>query len=233
MATTDTIEPFKGFPKEGFEFLAGLEKKNDKKFFDANRKTYDEHVVAPSRSFVVAMGAELCARVSSGFVAIPKATGSLGRINRDVRFSKDKTPYNTHLHFRFWEGPDKKTAPGVGLWVAPNGIGIAMGLMQFDKAALAKYREAVLDTKAGPALEQALAAAQKTKAKVGDPHYKKVPKGFDPDHPRADRLRWNNVGVTLRVDTPATVHSAKFVKWCGDRLEKMAPVHRWLMTYVF
>lgn len=228
-----SLEPFTGFPKEGFDFLRGLAKKNDKKFFDENRAIYDEYVVAPSRSFVVAMGDQLRSRVSKTFVAIPKANGSLGRINRDVRFSKDKRPYNTHLHFRFWDGKDKKSAPGVGMWISPDGVGIAVGLMQFDKPALAKYRKAVLDAKAGPALEEAYAAATKAKAKVGEPHYKKVPKGFDADHPRADWLRWTHVGVMMRVDTPKLVHTAKFATWCGERVDKLAPVHHWLTTHVF
>ena len=84
-----------------------------------------------------------------------------------------------------------------------------------------------------PALEKALKAAQKAKATLGEPHYKKVPKGFDADHPRADWLRWTHVGVMMKVDTPKLVHSAKFVKWCGDRIVKLAPVHTWLTSYVF
>ncbi|MBN4050200.1 DUF2461 family protein [Desulfobulbus sp. AH-315-M07] len=113
----DDVGPFTGFPREGFDFLRGLKKNNGKAYFDRQRAVYDEHVVAPSRSFVVALGAQLQSRVAKGMQAIPKGNGSLGRINCDVRFSKDKTPYNTHLQFRFWEGADKKTAPGVGVWV--------------------------------------------------------------------------------------------------------------------
>ena len=227
------MDPFRGFPVACFEFLRGLEKKNDKAFFDAHRKAYDEHVVEPSRSFVVALGEELKTRISDGFVAIPKANGSLGRINRDVRFSADKTPYNTHLHFRFWEGADKKTAPGVGLWLSPDEIGIAVGLMQFDKKALARFREVVLEDGPGKALDDAVASAKRAKATLGDAHYKKVPKGLNADHPRADWLRYTNLGVMLKVATPKQVHSATFAQWCGERIEKLAPVHTWLTAHVF
>ncbi len=229
----ETIDPFKGFPVEGFAFLEGLKKKNDKAYFDKHRAQYDEFVVAPSRSFVVALGHELQQRVAKGFVAIPKANGSLGRINRDVRFSKDKTPYNTHLQFRFWEGADKKTAPGVGLWVSPEGVGIAVGRIEFDKPEIARFRDAIGNRTKREELDAAVAAAKKAGAKLGDPHYKKVPKGCDPDQPGADWLRWTHIGVMMKVDVPKLVHSARFTKWCGDRIVKLAPVHHWLTKHIY
>ena len=101
---------FDGFPKEGLAFLRKLGTR-DKKWFDANRKTYDATVVAPTKAFVVAVGERLDRGIAPGIVAQPKANGSIAPINNDLRFSPDKSPYKDHLLLRFWQGKDKKTAP--------------------------------------------------------------------------------------------------------------------------
>ena len=170
MSRASTVDPFSGFPTEAFAFLDGLAKDNSKAYFDEHRADYDSYVVPTSRSFVVALGERLQARISPDIIAIPKANGSLGRINRDVRFSKDKSPYNTHLQFRFWQGANKNATSGVALRVSPEQIGIAVGVMAFDKPALARYRQAVVAEKSGKALVAALAKATKGKRQAGVNH---------------------------------------------------------------
>ena len=84
-------QPFEGFGQEGLDFLAGLREDNSKAYFEAHRTEYTNGLFEPAKAFVSAVGAELHARVSPDLQAVPKANGSLFRINRDVRFSADKT----------------------------------------------------------------------------------------------------------------------------------------------
>jgi len=99
---TDNPE-FNGFPKQCISFFRNLKKNNTKEWFADHRGEYDEHVLAPSRAFVVAMGDRL--KDLSPYVhAESKVNRSLFRIHRDIRFSKDKSPYKTHMGIWFWEG---------------------------------------------------------------------------------------------------------------------------------
>ena len=226
------IGPFQGFPEETFAFLDGLKKNNDKKFFDANRDRYEQYIVAPSKAFVVAMGELLNAQISPDIVALPKAGASMGRINRDIRFSKDKTPYNAHLHFTFWDGPDKKTSPGFAMWLDSAGVGLGVGMRGFDKLLLERWRSKVLDDQSGASLDKAIRAVEKAGAKLSEPHYKKVPRGLPTDHPRADLLRYNTFHAMIKADVPKVVSSKRFAKWCTDRFQKLAPLDCWLVEHL-
>jgi len=98
---------FNGFPRELPRFLSQLEKNNTVEWFSARQKDYEAFVKHPSEEFVVAVGDRL-RTFCPGINAIPKVNKSLFRINRDIRFSKDKSPYKTNLGILFWEGPGKR-----------------------------------------------------------------------------------------------------------------------------
>ena len=98
---------FNGFTKETFRFFRDLENNNTKEWFQENRTLYEKNVMEPAQEYVMEMGERLKS-ISPKIVAIPKTDKSIFRIYRDVRFSKDKTPYKTHLGIFFWEGPRKK-----------------------------------------------------------------------------------------------------------------------------
>src|SRR5664279_4905169 len=83
---------FAGFPAATFEFLNGIAANNEKTWFDAHRGLYDAGYVEPAKAFVTAIGPKL-REISPNVQFEPKVNGSLGRVNRDIRFSKDKRPY--------------------------------------------------------------------------------------------------------------------------------------------
>lgn len=91
-----TEDLFKGFSEETIGFLTDLKKQNKKAWFDRNRHIYETHIMKPAKAFVVAMGEKL-KRLSFGILAVPKTNRSIFRINRDMRFSSEKSPYKTHL----------------------------------------------------------------------------------------------------------------------------------------
>ncbi|HEX9783748.1 MAG TPA: DUF2461 family protein, partial [Opitutaceae bacterium] len=96
-------EMFSGFPSETARFLRAFGENNDKAWFDAHRADYESAYLAPARSFVAALGPRL-QRISPAVAFAPKVNGSIFRINRDVRFFKDKWPYKDHIDLWFWRG---------------------------------------------------------------------------------------------------------------------------------
>ncbi|NND18401.1 MAG: DUF2461 family protein, partial [Silicimonas sp.] len=91
------------FTRETFDFLRDLSRNNSKDWFDANRDRYEAHWKAAALDFIADISADMAA-LSPPLAAQPKLNGSLRRINRDVRFSKDKSPYTARLHMIFWAG---------------------------------------------------------------------------------------------------------------------------------
>jgi uncharacterized protein (TIGR02453 family) len=221
---------FAGFPREGLEFLEDLATDNSREYFDAHRTTYESELLAPAKDFVVALGDELRSRVSAGIRAEPRINGSILRINRDTRFSTDKRPYKEHVDFWFWEGDaPSRERPGLFVRLRPATVTLGAGMHRFEPAVLAAYRAAVADEGTGRALEEALAAATGLRgATVGGLAYKRVPRGFAADHPRAGLLRHDALYVSGEWKLPRSASSAAFVGWAAERLERLAPVERWL-----
>lgn len=106
---------FNGFPKEYFSFFNNLKKNNSKQWFEKHRGEYDEFVMHPAREFVTGMGEKL-RKIAPEVNAIPKINKSLFKINRDVRFSKDKSPYKTYMGIWLWEG-DRKRMESSGFYL--------------------------------------------------------------------------------------------------------------------
>ena len=113
------MNEFDGFPKQTLTFLRGLRRNNTKAWFEEHRGDYEQYWVDPAKAFVDSAGAGL--QSIAPVAAEPRVNGSIFWINRDIRFSKDKTPYKDHLDFWFWEG-SRKTAPsGFFLRISPDG----------------------------------------------------------------------------------------------------------------
>ncbi len=137
------------FTAETFRFLEELEANNERAWFAANKPRYEEHVLEPALRFIERMQEPL-ARIAPHFTAIPaRSGGSLMRVYRDTRFSRDKTPYKTNvgIQFRHEEGRDVH-APGYYLHLDPHRVFIAAGLWRPSSAALAAIR-AALDARPG------------------------------------------------------------------------------------
>jgi hypothetical protein len=116
---------FSGFPKQTVRFLADLSSNNDKRWFDAHREDYERYFVDPARDFVDALGPCL-KKLDREIQAVAKVNGSIMRINRDIRFSKDKTPYKDHLDLWFWSG-DKRGWGGSGFFFRLTSAQLILG----------------------------------------------------------------------------------------------------------
>jgi len=223
---------FDGFPAQTLRFLTDLDANNNRAWFQAHKDDYQHYVLAPTQDFVYALGERL-RTLSPGIRYDTRASGgSILRIYRDLRFSEDPTPYNPNLRVHFWEGAGKRMEkPGFFVRIQPDAVGIYAGLHLFAKPFLAAYREAVVDEELGPALEAAMDAVRKAGGyTLGGEHYKRVPRGYNADHPRADLLRYNGLWAhTADAVDPALITTPKLLEVCFEHCRKMAPLHRWLV----
>lgn len=221
---------FKGFSDETVRFFEDLKVNNTKEWFNTNRERYDNGVIAPAREFVVAMGEKLHS-ISPDIVAIPKTDKSIFRIHRDTRFSPNKSPYKTHQGIFFWEGGGKKLEnSGFYFHIEPPNLMLGVGLHVFPKQYLAPYREAVADETLGGNIREILAAIESKNYTYGGSHYKRVPRGYNDDHPGAELLKHNGLYSSFTTEFPEEFYSEGLVDYCFNIFKDMAPLHQWLLN---
>jgi len=171
------------FQPELFAFLAELKENNSKEWFQANKDRYRSDVAEPLIGFISAF-AEPLSTISSNFIADPRPNGgSMFRIYRDVRFSRDKSPYKVHAaaQFRHREGRDVH-APGFYLHLEPGQVFMGSGLWHPDGPTLNAIRSAIVDDpEAWRGVSESL--------DLGGESLKRGPRGIDPDHPLIDDLK--------------------------------------------
>lgn len=176
------------FTRETFAFLEELADNNERAWFGANKGRYEDHVKVPALRFIQDFAPHL-ARISAHFTAGPR---SLFRIHRDVRFSRDKSPYKTHLGIQFRHDAGRNVhAPGYYFHVEPGEVFVALGLWHPDGPATRKIREAMVEDPAGWKRASRGKAFTRSFSLEGD-RLKRAPRGFDPEHELAEDLRWKD-----------------------------------------
>jgi uncharacterized protein (TIGR02453 family) len=222
---------FKGFSKETLAFFSKLKRNNTKDWFDKHKEEYHSFVLEPAKAFVVALGKKFHAE---GVVvrAEPKINRSIFRIYRDTRFSPDKTPYKTHLGLYFWEGTlPRMESSGFYIQVEPTKILLGAGIYMFSPKQLARYRKAVVDPEWGQDLADIQTKiSRRQDFKLCEKHYKRIPSGFEPDHPNAEFLLYNGLHVWEETAIPEEFYSAKFVSYCWKKFKPFIPLHDWLYS---
>jgi uncharacterized protein (TIGR02453 family) len=203
---------FRGWPAEALEFYEGLEADNSKSYWLAHKSTYDDLVRAPM--------VELLAELEPEF-----GPARIYRPFRDVRFSKDKSPYKTQIAAVFERGGYVK--------LSAEGLGAGAGRYRFSPDQLKRYRDAVADDRRGGALAALLDRLRADGVDVSSHDVlARVPAGYPKDSPRADLLRYKDL-VAWR-DWPVAA-------WLGtpkakDRLEEFfrtcTPLTDWLSAHV-
>jgi uncharacterized protein (TIGR02453 family) len=220
---------FNGFPPGAVTFFQELQKNNNKPWFEAHKSDYQKYVLEPAQEFIEQIGARL-EQLSPGIHAEPRVNRSIFRIYRDIRFSKDKTPYKIHLGIWMWQGEGAKfESSGYYFHLEPPNIMLGVGLHTFSKNLLKAYRDAVVDPVAGPALVVAVQeVAVKGGYQLGGEHYKRVPRGYDPDHPNADLLRYKGLTVGNEVPIPGEFYSEALIDYSYKKYADMYPIQYWL-----
>ena len=220
------------FPAETAAFLTDIAKNNEREWFEANRGRYEAGYVDAGKAFVAEMGPRLQA-ISPDVHAEPKVNGSISRINRDTRFSKDKTPYKDHLDLWFWHG-DKRgwDQPGFYLRVTATTLFLGSGMHVLNKELIVKYRDAVVAERSGKALEAAVAKVEKAGPyTVGGASRKTVPRGYDAKHKRANYLLHEGLYAGLELPFSASAKPG-FADVAEGHFKATWPIGKWLLDEV-
>jgi uncharacterized protein (TIGR02453 family) len=223
-------QAFSGFPQDAFQFLKDLAANNNKAWFEDNKARFKKSLQNPAVDLIATLGPRLQS-ISPGirYDTRTNGSGSLMRIYRDTRFSKDKTPYKTAIATAFWEGEKKKMAcPGFGFHMEADSMDIIGGLWHFVDDSLGKYREAVADEKLGPELEEILKEIEAVgEYRVSGEMYKTVPRGYEKEHPRAELLKRKGLyahGPKIGLDV---LQSADLVEVLFTHFSQMAALQQW------
>jgi uncharacterized protein (TIGR02453 family) len=212
---------FGGFPGEGMKFLRSLSRNNRREWFQPRKDIYDQQVKAPMRELVMAVTAEMM-RFAPDYVTEPDK--AIYRIYRDTRFSKDKTPYKTHIAAVFpRRGLAKHGGAGFYFSVSPAEIEVASGVYMPGPDELRGIRNHLA---ASHEEFKKLIRSRTLRTLMGEMHgeqLSRVPKGFPADHPAAELLRYKQwlFYVTL---PPALATTSNLVGEIVSRLRAVTPV---------
>ena len=201
-----------------FDFLRELKDNNERPWFEGNKARYRAEVRDPMLDFIQAF-AEPLAEISPHFRADPRANGgSLFRIYRDTRFSKDKTPYKTNVgaHFRHTAGKDAH-APGFYLHLEPGMCFAGCGVWHPDSPTLGKIRDAIVEKPEEWTRITTSGAFCRTFRLAGEA-LKRPPRGYDPEHPLVEDLKRKDFVVIADVEEAEAVRP--------DFLDRFAAIAR-------
>jgi len=163
---------FSGWPEEALDFYDGLAADNSKTYWTAHKQVYDAAVLRPMTELVEELAPEF-------------GEAKIFRPYRDIRFSKDKTPYKTHIGALVGRGYVQFSA---------QGLAVGNGMYGMAPDQLDRYRQAVARDRTGGELEDAIAAIEKEGIGVsGRDVLKSAPRGYPADHPRIELLRYKGI----------------------------------------
>lgn len=210
------------FPPDTLKFLCALKQNNTREWFNDNKAWYEAAWKAPANAFIEAMCFRLQAETDT------EHSAKLFRIHRDVRFSKDKTPYNSHLHILFRREGSKA---GLFFGLQTDQLVLGSGMMAFDKGQLNAYRDAIAGP-AGEVLEKALISLVERGGRMNAPDLARVPKPYDKDHPCADLLRRKALTVWHDIADPRQAERADILDICAEQFSAYRAVGAWLDAHI-
>lgn len=234
-AATSAPEPFRGFRPAALTFFRSLARNNTREWFGANRERYEMEVKRPLQILVEEMDVRL-ATIAPEIVGDPKR--SVFRIHRDVRFSKDKSPYKTNAAAWFHHRDaghavgTRAVHGGAGFYfqIAPGDNFVAGGIWMPPTEGLKTLRDVIADKH--ESLRRILSAPAFRRA-FGELSQEAVltrtPRGYDPEHDAADLLRYKSFTVSQQL-TDDEVLSPKLPDLIAKRYALMLPLVRWLNT---
>lgn len=218
---------FHGFPKESLPFLKKIKANNTKEWFDGHKEEYQRLILEPSRDFVVEMGEHLQALVPT-VNAIPKINGSLFRIYRDTRFSKNKSPIKSRIGIIFWQGRGKRmSSSAFYLQFDPKELMLAVGIRSFKKEMLDAYREYIKNDEQRRELHEILEDVKAKGYQLPEPRYKRYPRGFDKTMEHAYLSLYDGI-YAFRMLLPSELFDEQFVYKAYELYEELFALHQWV-----
>lgn len=223
---------FQGFKPAALTFLRGLARNNRKEWFEANRDRYEQEIKRP----LVALIEEIDVRLAGFAPEIVGNKKSLFRIHRDVRFSKDKRPYKTHVACWFYHRDagravgENAAHGGAGFYFhfAPGEVFTGGGVWMPPRPALLRIREAIADA---PEEFAAIVEAPTFRRRFGsleqEHMLQRMPREYAPDHPAGDWLRYQSFTAGHAL-TETDLGSRKLIDLLSRDFQAMLPLVRWI-----
>ena len=226
---------FAGFPTSAFTFLKGLAANNEREWFEARRSTYETALREPMKALIEEMDARL-ATIAPEITGTVK--GSMFRIHRDIRFSKNKAPYKTNAACWFYHRDSKGNVGqdavhgGAGLYfhLEPRACLAGGGVWMPPPPVVKRIRAALsIGHEEFASIVNARTFRKLFGAMETDAMLKRMPRGFDADHPAGDWLRFQSFTAGCAITQSEVTRAA-----LADRLEEIyrtiTPLVRWLNT---
>lgn len=182
-------ERYAKFNQETITFLTELKSNNNRDWFNENKTRYEEQVLDVALRFIQSMHDPLT-KIAPRFTAIPKRMGgSLMRVYRDTRFSKDKTPYKTNIGIQFRHEQARDVhAPGYYVHIDPDRVFLGAGMWRPAPDALRGIRERIAE-KPGEWERVRDDRAFRRHFELGGEVLTRPPRGFDKEHPQIADIR--------------------------------------------
>ena len=202
---------FTGFPPEAFPFFADLAKNNNRDWFQAHKHIYEGACREPMKALMAALDPPLVA-------------GRLSRINRDMRFARDREPYKSHL------------AAGVrGNYVSlsAQGLYVGGGIYRPEPPTLRRLREAIAADASGKALQKIVGALRRQGYMVSTHEASaKPPRGYDVDHPRIDLLKMKDIHAGRLFEPAAWLSTPKAAGRVAKAMKDLEPFNGWIKKHM-
>jgi uncharacterized protein (TIGR02453 family) len=203
-------ERFAGFPPAAVTFFKQLGRNNNRDWFQAHKTTYETACREPMQL----LAAELD----------PFGPSRVSRINRDIRFSADKSPYKTSI---------SAGIRGHYVHLSPDGLYVGAGMYKPEPAVLHRFRAAVADDASGRALQRIVTTLRRKGYQVGTHEsVRSAPKGYPADHPRIELLRMKDIHAGKVFAPDAALSTRKLLDRVRRVMTDLAPFNDWIRRHV-
>ncbi|NRA87901.1 MAG: DUF2461 domain-containing protein [Rhizobiales bacterium] len=189
---------FSRFSNEAFEFLKDIKHNNNREWFSDNKQVYKIELESPAK--------QLLEKLKSSLILMTdvEMQGKIFRFHRDIRFSKDKSPYKNHVRILCYpEGRIRNDKGDIAIFyfsIEAEKVVIGIGNMFFDKPTLEKFRNALVDNEQSEDFLDIMQTLFDKGFTINDPALKRVPTGFDKNHPNAEWLKRKGMAVWYEMD---------------------------------
>ncbi|MDQ4503987.1 DUF2461 domain-containing protein [Sinomonas sp. ASV322] len=210
------MSDFKGFPAEGPAFYAELEENNTREWWLEHKDVYDTAIREPMLALLDALSGEF-------------GEGKAFRPNRDVRFSKDKSPYKTS------QGGFAATDEGTGYYLHLDATGLMVGggCHTSMPGQVAKFRAAVAAPASGEELVGIVGALSDAGFAIEGERLKTVPREFGADHPRAELLKHKSLTAGKVLGSPEWLGTPEALDRIRGYWSELRPLVEWLSVHVY
>lgn len=219
------------FTRDLFQFLRDLKRNNNREWFQRNKDRYETRVRDPVLRFIADVGPRI-QELSPYFVADASPIGgSMMRIYRDIRFSRDKSPYKTAMGVHFWHARGKEGAtPALYLRLEPENSSVGTGIWRPEPRALRRIRDAIADE---PKKWEDATSGREFRSGCGlaGESLKRPPRGYDPNHPFIEDIKRRDFAMSMPL-RDGQVCSQDFVDILLESWRVSAPFTKFLTLAV-